>query len=345
MPFGSSRRERLQFVDPMLLDVAPRFLDPQIYFQLDAAMIGPDFLIIGAARCGTTALTHFLTQHPEVHFSSPKETHFFAFANQSIDFRGPGDDVMMNQRAILHPNDFQKLFVNRGNKKASGEGSVSTLYYPQSSIPNIQSYAPNAKMIVVLRNPIERAFSSYMYMIGRGYEPETSFERALDLEPERIEQNWHHIWHYTRMGFYHDQLKAFLDAFGSDRIRVYLFDRMQADKLETLRDLFEFIGVDSSFRPNTESEINRSGKPKSLLIQRVFQSIQKVSWLREGIKSVVPLSIRDRIRKVNLRDERMNDSCRRRLTHLYGDEIQRIAKLLNTDLSHWMTVNHAADNE
>jgi Sulfotransferase family len=304
-------------------------------------MATPNFLIIGAARSGTTALSHFLSQHPEVFFCSPKEPHFLALANQKLDFKGPGDDDLINNRAIVSTDKYFQLFEKSGAAKAIGEGSVSSLYYYQSAIANIQQYVPQAKMIVVLRNPIDRAYSSFMYMTARGYEPLTDFGKALDEEEARIAQGWHHIWHYTRMGFYHDQLRAFFDAFGRERVRVYLFDRMHAEKAKTLEDIYDYLGIDKSFQAETDSEINKSGKPKSKLIQSMIKSIGSVSWLREGIKSLVPLTIRDKIRSANLRDEKMPAEIRERLTKIYSNEIERVSNLLNINLSHWLQQNRS----
>jgi Sulfotransferase family len=306
-------------------------------------MATPNFLIIGAARSGTTALSHFLSQHPEVFFCSPKEPHFLALANQKLDFKGPGDDDMMNNRAIVAPDKYFQLFEKSGSAKAIGEGSVSSLYYPQTAIANIRQYVPQAKMIVVLRNPIDRAYSSFMYMTARGYEPLTDFGKALDEEDSRVTQGWHHIWHYTRMGFYHDQLKAFFDAFGRDRVRVYLFDRMHADKAKTLKDIYGYLGIDQSFEAKTDSEINRSGKPKSDVVQSIMKAIGSVSWLREGIKSIVPLAIRDKIRAANLRDQKMPSEFRERLTKIYSNEIDQVSSLLQIDLSYWLQQSDTAN--
>ncbi|MCA9246295.1 MAG: sulfotransferase, partial [Planctomycetales bacterium] len=100
----------------------------------------PDFLIIGAARSGTTALAKILQQHPDIFLSEPKEPHFFAFADQPPCFTGPGDDVMMNRVAVTDPKAFEALFSGAPTSALRGEGSVSTLYYHDSSIPNIQRY-------------------------------------------------------------------------------------------------------------------------------------------------------------------------------------------------------------
>src|SRR3954463_6801674 len=92
----------------------------------------PNFLIIGAAKSGTTALFKYLEQHPEVFISEPKEPHFLALANHPLNFSGPGDDQMMNSRAITDLSRYEKLFSSANGAKVIGEGSVSTLYYPQS---------------------------------------------------------------------------------------------------------------------------------------------------------------------------------------------------------------------
>ena len=184
-----------------------------------------------------------------------------------------------------------------------------------------------------------------MYMTARGYEPLPDFGEALDAEDVRVAQNWHHIWHYTRLGFYHDQLQAYFNAFGRDRVRVHLFDGMRSEKSNMLRNIFDYLEIDASFQADTDSEINKSGKPKSKLLQSAMKMIGEVSWLREGIKSVVPLALRDKIRAANLRDEGMPEGCRERLINLYKPEIDRLSSLLKLDLSHWLSKSSSSNLE
>ena len=299
----------------------------------------PDFLIIGAARSGTTALASFLQQHPEAFICAPKEPHFFAFADQQPNFCGPGDDVMLNRRAVTQWSEYEQLYQTRRDERVAGEGSVSTLYYHPRAIENIRRYAPDVKLIAVLRNPIDRAFSSYLYMVGRGFEPLDDFAAALAAEQQRCHEGWHHIWHYTSMGFYAAQIEAFQHAFGRERLKVYLFDDLRNSEQDLLQDLFSFLGIDSQFRPQTDISVNRSGVPKSQLLTAAMQQLSRFPRVRECVKSVVPFRIRERIRAANLSRPKLADDIRDSLRDIFQQDIQQLSRLLERDLSPWLATS------
>lgn len=296
----------------------------------------PNFLIIGAAKSGTTALFQYLEQHPEVFLSDPKEPHFLALEGTQLNFRGPGDDHMMNSRAVTQLDRYAPLFAKAGNKRAIGEGSVSTLYYPES-IGRIQKYLPGVKIICMLRQPADRAFSAFSYMQMRAYEPLDSFEEALRQEPERIAQGWHHIWHYRRMGLYYEQVKRFLDAFGKDRVRIYLFDDFKTNPRTILRDCFDFLDIDPNFEPTKEPAPLVSGKPKSQLLQKV---VNRATSLRKMLKLLLPSPLRDKMRKkfdqINLQREKLEPQLRAELTASFRDDMLQLQDLINRDLAAWL---------
>ena len=129
-----------------------------------------NLLVVGAARSGTTALISSLKQHSDVWVTTPKETNFFAFACDSQrKFNGPGDDEMIVRSMIIDPTEFEKQIQDGRGFKIRIEGSVSTLYYHATSVQNITRYAdPNAKIIILLRSPVDRAYSSYLYLWSPG---------------------------------------------------------------------------------------------------------------------------------------------------------------------------------
>ena len=295
----------------------------------------PDFLIIGAARSGTTALARILQQHPEIFLSTPKEPHFLAFANQALDFRGPGDDGMINRVAMTDPKQFAELFSAAKPGAKRGEGSVSTLYYHQHSIGNIQQYCPRAKLIVILRNPVERAFSSYLYMVSRGHETLPTFAEALDDEPRRIAANWHHIWHYTRLGMYSEQITAFQQVFPTEQLKVLLFDDLAERPQQVARELYEWLDVEPNFRPDASIPVNRSGVPKNQAIHAALQRLQQLPRTKSLLKHLVPWKLRERLRSANLAHPKIDSQSAGRLAEVYRDELLRLEEVLGRDLSIW----------
>lgn len=298
----------------------------------------PNFLIIGAARCGTTALARYLSQHPDVYLSDPKEPHFLSFADQHVDFHGPGDDVMMNQCVVTDPDAYFSLFARASGHRAIGEGSVSTLYYHERSIEAIQRYVPDSKFIVMLRNPIQRAYSNFLYTTSRGFEPESDFQAALDDETRRVE-NWHHLWHYTRMGFYCDSLRAFQDAFGADRVKVVLFEAFESDSPAIIRDLYSFLGVDERFVPDTAVVINRSGTARSWPVRVAMHLAHRQPVVKNTLKALVPMRIREQIRNASLAKPPIPVDAAIRLRDVYTEEIHNLGKFLKEDLNHWLATD------
>src|SRR5688572_19388263 len=125
--------------------------------------VGPTFLVAGAGRCGTTGLVEGLRTHPDVFVTHPKEPHYFALHGQTVDFKAPGDQATINQVAVTDRDAYLALYDGAGNARARGDGSVSTLYYYQRAIPEILAVNPEMRIVIMLREPVDRAFSSYQY--------------------------------------------------------------------------------------------------------------------------------------------------------------------------------------
>jgi hypothetical protein len=296
--------------------------------------LAPDFLIIGAARSGTTLLAKRLNGHPDVWFTEPKETHFLALAGTPARFTGPGDTETINRVAITDEDRWYSLLDGGAGFLARGEGSVSTLYYGERAINNIRRYCPDARLIVLLREPVDRAYSAYMYQVSRGYETET-FERALVLEASRIHAGWHHIWHYAAMGEYARQLAPFVTAFGRDRLLVLGYEDLVADPVAGLRRCFEHIDVPPFAIEGLGPPVNAGGEPRSVLVQRAMTGLRSIEPLRKMVTSLVPSSARERVRSATLKSSTMGHDERSRLTEHYALEKQALADLLGDDAPSW----------
>ncbi len=296
----------------------------------------PNFLIIGAAKSATTALFEYLEQHPQVYLSNPKEPHFLALGDARPAFAGPADDVTINRLAVTGFARYQKLFAGAGSAKAIGEASVSTMYYPES-IGRIQQHLPDARLVCILRQPADRAYSAFSFMHTRAVEPCESFADALNDEDRRVARNWHHIWHYRRMGFYYEQLKPYFEAFGRERIRAYLFEDFRDDPQAVLRDCMEFLEIDSGFVPTHAPAPHVSGRPRSRWIQTLYNRARRTrAVLRRVVPSSMKRELQRRFAKMNLERVPLSPELRGRLTAVYRDDISRLQDLLDRDLSLWL---------
>lgn len=295
----------------------------------------PNFLIIGAARSGTTALYEYLSQHPDVFMSEPKEPHYFALKGAPARFRGPGDRFSINRVAVTSPEAYEDLFSNAGDARAVGEASVSYLYSPLAAA-RIREELPDVRLICMLRNPAERAFSAYSFMRARMFEPEARFEDALADEDRRVADGWHHIWHYRRMGMYGEQLARYLDLFPRDQIRVYLYRDFRQDPAGIVADAFRFIGVDPAFKPTRTPRTVVSGEPRSRLLQAGMMAAWKIHPL---IRPLLPARFRKKVwrnlNQANLGRATVEPETAAALLETYEPDVTRLERLIDRDLSAW----------
>jgi hypothetical protein len=297
----------------------------------------PNFLVIGAGKSGTTALYRYLEQHPEIYMSPEKEPNFFALEGKKANFRDRGPDEGINRWSVTNIEDYRALFAKVSNERAIGEASPLYLYSAKAP-ERIRHYIPNAKLIAILRNPVERAHSAFTHLVRDGREPFTDFAQALREEEARITANWSWIWHYKEMGFYHAQLRKYFDVFDQERIKVYLYEDLKADPMRMLLDTFRFLGVNEDYLPNASVKYNASGIPKNKLLHSF---LMKSHPIKAPFKPLVPVKLRKRIvanlRNRNLREPpQLSPEMRRQLTEVYREDVLKLQELIHRDLSRWL---------
>jgi hypothetical protein len=297
----------------------------------------PTFLQIGASKSGTTSVYRYLEQHPEIFVSRVKEPRFFALEGHPLDFRGPGDD-RVREGAVTTLAAYQQLFDGVREQRAIGEASVLYLYHPDA-VDSIARRIPDVKLVAVLRNPAERAYSAFLYRIRDGVEPLTSFEEALDAEPRRMAEGWYYGWYYRDIGFYHRQLRRYYDRFDRSRIQVHLYDDLQRDPITMMKAVFGFLGVDDGFRPDVSVHHNPSGFPKHPRVQRWLSARHPV---KEALKSVIPEQWGHKViswlQPKNLIRPPLSQETKARLLDGYREDILRLQDLIGRDLSDWLRV-------
>lgn len=300
----------------------------------------PNFILLGAARSGTTSLYTYIGQHPEIFTSSVKEPSFFAFEGSALDYRGPEDDWMKG-RVDTRLEDYIAHFASVDQETAIGEASVVYLFSPDAPA-QIRRHLADVRLIAILRNPVERAYSHFLYNVGQGREPVHDFNKALDLEPKRIADYWEWFWQYQGVGYYGRQLARYYELFDRDRIRVYLYDDLSANPLALLRDLFGFLEVDDTFIPDVTKQHVVSGKRRNRRIQRVVDGNTPVKKL---LRAVLPAEWQRRLvnspRVKAFMHERppMPISARDRLRQAYRDDIRELQNLIKRDLSSWLVAD------
>lgn len=298
----------------------------------------PNFLIVGAAKCGTSSLHKYLDQHPRIFMSKTKEPRFISSQVTPFPLNGPGDHKVESWY-VKNYEDYVKLFDEADGYPAIGESSADTLYFHKGTIPVIKKYLGDPRIIIMLRNPVRRAFSAYQHLV-RDLREDLSFEEGLKEEPNRIRNNWELIYHYTAVSLYHDAVKAFLDNFTS--VKVILTEDQEKRPQQTVRDVFRFLDVDPDCDVNTEIRYNISGKPKSQWIHQFFfegNLARKLAQpiVRRLLKPETRLRISQKIQETNLTRLTINPDTKARLQQYFEEDISKLEKLLKRDLSAWRT--------
>ena len=295
------------------------------------AMNLPNFLIIGAAKSGTTALHNYLQQHPQVYMTPEKETNFFAFAGENLHFQGPGDTAI-NTFSITDLENYAAQFAEVTDETALGEACPLYLYHPQAP-DRIKANIPDAKLIVILRSPVERAHANFLHLVRDGREPHPDFAHALKDETQRIRDNWEWFWHYRQQGFYATQLQRYYDRFPSNQIKIYLYEDLVHSSENLLRDIFQYLEVDPSHMPDMTIRPNKSGVPKNRLMHRI---LTQPNPLKAMLKPLFPERLRQKIQHQNLGKPQISPEVRQSLAALYRDEILHCQDLIQRDLTAWL---------
>ena len=295
----------------------------------------PNFLIIGAQKAGTTSLYHYLEQHPQIYMSPVKEPGFFDFEGEKPNFCGPLDrNVYHHVTTTIEA--YCDLFKGASNEIAIGEATTWYLY-SQKAPERIRHYIPNAKLIAILRNPVDRAYSSFMHAIRDGREPLTDFAQALREEETRIERNWEYLWRYQDMGFYSVQLKRYYELFDRSKLKVYLYEDFKNNPSELLKGIFQFLGVDETFIPEVFTRLNISGNYKNKALDAFLRDKNPV---KNFLKPLLPGKFRKHIanylRTHNFDKPKCTLTVQEQLIEVFREDILILQNLIQRDLSRWL---------
>ena len=299
----------------------------------------PNFIIIGTSRAGTTSLYYYLKQHPQIYMSPVKEPGFFVFEGRKEMLTPVGRRKL--PRFAWDWDAYRSLFDGVRHEKAIGEATSGCLYHPW--VPEkIHSRLPDVKMIAVLRNPIDRAYSLYLLHVRDGLETATSFAESLALEEERISQGMFYC-HYKKGGLYAEQLQRYFKYFPREQFRIFLYEDLKNDPLRVVQEIFQFLEVDPSFVPDMSAKFNPSvGSQKGKLMWKIVNTILK----QEPVKKMLPQTVQHRIAG-KLYEWKMkgyhpqpkpplDPEIRKELMDYYRNDILQLQDLIGRDLSHWL---------
>lgn len=288
-----------------------------------------NFMLVGAAKSGTTTIADCLEQHPDVFMASMKEPNYFS--NVSI---------LINSK-----EDYCALFKNHKGEKAVGEASSSYLFIPETA-KNIYSELGKIKIIISLRNPVTRAFSNWNHVKQHKKMETLPFKEALEMEETRYQNrqglDWWPGLMYFRTGLYHDQVERYFNQFGQDNVFVLIFERFITDPYRWCKQLYRFLEVDPDFTPQID-QVNKSHEPR---FQFLYDFVSPPPKLLLEIYNQLPGTLKttiyeiiSKLHRANRKDtstsNRIPEDLSNQLLEKYLPDINKLENLLGYKINEW----------
>ncbi len=288
----------------------------------------PNLFIVGAPRSGTTSLKNWLSQHPDI-FMAELEPNFFA-----LDIEGKQDRI----RAI---REYLSLFSKASTQRYIGEKSPRYLF-SRDAAKNIKAFNPNAKILIILRNPMEMLYSWYRHLRRHGLETEPDFISALRKEGERKKKYGFSIirdFYYTETVKYYSQVKRFIDCFGKRNVKVLILDEVEANHKAAYNEVLAFLKL-QKFQPEFAILNIGHGEPKSNFIAKLLFFFQHLPLqIRRFIKIFIPVGFGGKLRAFNVGSDNFSSDLaskeKVKLNKIFKSDIIKLEKLIGKNLSRW----------
>ncbi len=285
----------------------------------------PDFFIVGAPKAGTTSLFQYLQSHPEIFMCPVKEPNYFAYEEISRN------KLYYKQNSVKTLPEYERLFVNAGHQQVIGEASVSYLFYPGTAA-HIKKLIPRAKIIIILRNPTDRAFSHYLMDKRLGY-IRASFEDII-YKNKGIKNLLLYYQQYVDLGFYFDQVNRYIQSFPPKQVKVFIFEELSQNLTCFIKSTMQFLRVSDEYVPKVLKRFNVHAEPKNALTRFFYP----VSSLRRTFNRLLPLKwqlfLKQSLFELDEKPEMKKDT-RDHLNSLYRSNIEALETLIEKDLSLW----------
>jgi len=305
----------------------------------------PNFILVGAIKSGTTSLYHYLNEHPQIYMPRIKEPTFFISSallkkeklnNKFLSpyFTGP----------INNLEDYKSLYLNVKDEIAVGEASPQYLFTHDTTIPLIKKFLGDIKIIIILRNPVDRAYSAYKN--NRRYTPHTkhlneklSFIDALKIEDARIKTRNFSLGHYYKtVGLYYNQVKSYKENFS--QVLVCNFEDLVNDPLSLMKKIYTFLEVDNNFMPHVEVKYNIARSNNANFIHKAFLNFNnqtRMKILHKIGKIVGNHNLGKIVNFLTTKDKSKPDEyCKILLINEFKEDIIKLEKLINKDLQNWL---------
>lgn len=293
----------------------------------------PQFLVIGGSRCGTTTIHAALERHPEVFVPPEKSPNFFT-APDMEKFPGSAAMAAMKGHTVKTEGDYLRLFQSAPHGKIRGE--VSPVYLQSIyTADRVRQFVPEAKIVAILRNPVDRAFAHFIGRRRDGLEPLESFEEAIaaelaDPSPKKLAFN-----NYLAIGKYGHFLAPWFEEFPRERIKILFFDDFVVRPLHVLNDLFAFLGVAEVEADFSIDRKNQSGLATNPLLRGVWT---RTALVRAKLRAYLPKVLRDSVGRIflgSMEKPKFPDQLRAMLVQYYAADMDDLEQLTSRKLDAW----------
>ena len=291
-------------------------------------MAGPSFFLVGAPKCGTTSLCHYLRQHPDIFIPDQKELHFFA---SDLDIA----------RYYSTTSEYMYQFAST-SKSIAGEGTTWYLYSKKAA-KEIQSFNATAKIIISIRRPTDLVYSLFRHRRYCGVEKSKSLAYVLEREKSYIADirkamSVDERYIYSGAAMYYEQVRRYLETFGSENVYMVIFDDIKQNPEDTYRGMLRFLGVSDGFRPSFRN-VNKTGRVRS---ERLRQRLDHPPGVVKSMAYALPQRVRRKaywaLRRLNISygpPPPLDPELRRRLDDEFRPDVESLSALIGRDLTHW----------
>jgi hypothetical protein len=306
----------------------------------------PDFLVAGVPKAGTTALHAALSRHPGIYMSPIKEPKFFLTDGPPPARGGPGDALTYREH-VWERDKYEALFDAAAPGTLRGEATPLYLY-DAGAMGRIRALIPDVKLIVIIRDPVERAHSNWTHLWSAGLEPEDDFLRACAEEPQRIAAGWASFWHYTGLSRYGEQLQRAFELFPREQVLVLRYRSLIDDPAAALDRICGFLGAKTGVISEIPRE-NVTAHPEQTLAHRAvalgMRASNALGRLLPGSAATAATHRLERFLQRGGRERQpLSWEQRQALLPRFEDDVKLLQSLLGEDFSDWLAPRDRSGN-
>ena len=298
----------------------------------------PDVIVIGAPKAGSTALHAALAHHPQLHLSRVKEPKFFLCdESPPPPQHGPGD-AHSRQEWVWRRSDYEALFADAPAGTLRGESTPLYLQDPAAH-ERIARLVPDAKLIAVIRDPVDRAYSNWAHLWSDGLEPEADFLAACDAEEERLARGWAPFWGYLRLGRYGEQLEHLFSVFPREQVHVLRYRELVDRPDATIDAICDFLGIEAGRVEEVGSEnvstFVADTPVNGVLRHAIRAGARAGAWVPPQVWRRASLPLLWALKRTPAIRPELTEGQRSELVARVADDVERLEDLLGQSFGDW----------